>query len=149
MFVRQTCIFQKHMLLLTRNTHLYFYFSKTSVFTMNYTPCGWEPFWDLFGTGRGQWRSRAEPGRAEPSRAEPSRAGPGRAEPGRAEPGRAEPPPSHRRRQPGVSSTRNVALDRKVASRVHKTPSLQNDPRAVAAAPHFLPSHFCAQAPEF
>ena len=27
---------------------------------MNYTPCGWEPFWDLFGTGRGQWRSRAE-----------------------------------------------------------------------------------------
>ena len=46
-------------------------FSKTTVFTMNYTPCGWEPFWDLFGTGRGQGRARAEP--------EPSRAGPGRA----------------------------------------------------------------------
>ena len=81
--------------------HFYVYFSKTSVFTMNYTPCGWEPFWDLFGTGRGQWQSRAEPGRdgpgraepgrAEPSRAEQSRAGPGRAEPSRAGPSRAEP----------------------------------------------------------
>ena len=68
-----------------------FYFSKTQVFTMNYAPRGWEPFWDLFGTGRGQGRARAEPSRAGPGRAGPSRAGPSRAEPSRAEPSRAGP----------------------------------------------------------
>ena len=46
---------------------------------MNYTPCGWEPFWDLFGTGGAakiQGGSRGEPSRAEPSRVEPRRAEP-------------------------------------------------------------------------
>ncbi len=68
---------------------------KHSFYNELYTR-GWEPFWDLFGTGRGQWQpsraepSRAWPGRAEPSRAEPSRAGPGRAEPRRAEPSLAD-----------------------------------------------------------
>ncbi len=66
-------------------------FSKTLVFTSTYTLRGWEPFRDLFGTGRGQWRSKAEPSRAGPSRAEPSRAGPGRAGPSRADPVRAGP----------------------------------------------------------
>ena len=68
-------------------------FSKTSVFTMNYTPCGWEPFWDLFGTGRSQYQSRAEPSRAGPGRAEPRRAEPSQAKPSRAEPSRSEPTP--------------------------------------------------------
>ena len=115
--------FQKHNVL----QRIMLCFSKTSVFTMNYTPCGWEPFWDLFGTGRGQWQSRAEPSRAgtgraepsraepsraEPSRAEPSRAGPGRAEPGRAEPGRAEPgdPKAIQKHRPGDPSVAQKVL---------------------------------------
>ena len=80
---------------------------------MNYAPYGWEPFWDLFGTGRGQWRSRAEPsragpGRAEPSRAEPSRAGPGGDEPSRAEPNR----PDAGRDDPRRPQTAPVGSDR-------------------------------------
>ncbi len=49
-------------------------------------------FWDPFSTGRGQWRSKAEPIRAEPARAEPSWAGPGltRAQSRHAKPSRAE-----------------------------------------------------------
>ena len=50
---------------------------KKLIFAMNYTLCSWELFWDLFGTGRGQWRRRAEPSWARPSRAEPERARPG------------------------------------------------------------------------
>ncbi len=74
-----THIFQKHPFL----QWLMHSFSKTTVFTSTYKLRGWEPFWDLFGTGWGQWRSKAEPsragpGRAKPSRAEPSRAGPRR-----------------------------------------------------------------------
>ncbi len=61
---------------------LCYVFQKHQFFSINiHCPVG-SPFWDLFGTGRGQWRSRAEPARAEPSRAELSRAEP---EPSRAE----------------------------------------------------------------
>ncbi len=74
LFYKLNMTFQKHNVL----QRILRCFSQNTVFTMNYTPCGWEPFWDLFGTGRGQWRSKAELGRAEPSRAEPRRA---RAEP--------------------------------------------------------------------
>ena len=52
---------------------------------MKYTPRGRVPFGDLFGTGRGQCQSRAEPGRAEPSRPETSRAEPSQTGPGQAE----------------------------------------------------------------
>ena len=93
-------------------------FSKTAVFTMNYTPCGWEQFWDLFGTGRGQCQSRAEP-----SRAEPGRAGPSRAEPSRADPSRAEPEPSQAEPNRADSS-------RKVPNRA-ETSRAGGDPRAI------------------
>ncbi len=91
------CFCMKHGVLF-KNTRFYdelCYFQKKKVFTTNYTPCGWEPFWNLFGTGSGEWRSKAKPSRAEPgqdgpSRAEPSRAGPSQGQPGQW-PSRAEP----------------------------------------------------------
>ena len=86
-FKWKTIFFQKQQFL----QWIMLSFSKTTVFTMNYTLCGWESFWDLFGTGRGQWQSRAEPSRAEPGRAEPSRAEPSRADSSRSVPNRAKP----------------------------------------------------------
>jgi hypothetical protein len=57
-------------------------FSKTSVFTMNSTPCILEPFWDLFGTGRG-------PARPGPARLGSARLGSARARLGSARLGSA------------------------------------------------------------
>ena len=93
-FTINSALFSGTALLVKKHVFVVFmncaHFFPKQVFTTNYTLCGWESFWDLFSTGRGQWQSKAEPSRAEPARAEPSRAEPGRTGPGRAEPGRAE-----------------------------------------------------------
>ena len=115
-FPKINCVFQKRHV----SQWIMLSFSKTSVFTTNYTPCSFfqkqhvlqwimlhfykhisfynefyhfETFLAPGGASGGAKPSRAEPSRAEasPSRAEVSRAEPSRAELGRARPSRAEP----------------------------------------------------------
>ena len=78
MFFPKTAVFTMNYALFFKNNSFYnelytaLFFSKTTVFTMNYALFFQKQqflqwiltFWELFGTGRGQRRSKAEPSRA-------------------------------------------------------------------------------------
>ena len=122
------------------------FFPKTTCFTINYATFLQKhqflrcilPFLIPFGTGRGQWRSKAELGRAEPSRAEPGRAGPSRAEPSRAEPSRARAEPS--RAEPGRAELRRADPSRAEPNRADSSRAVPNraKPSRTGGDPHAI-----------